>query len=247
MSASSLGVLTEVDDARRTATRIGFPVAIALSFLAALGFLIGIFTLPRSGPYCTAGCMAYPYAEAAQFFPRDYWWMAPASLLAPLFTVLAVCLQSCIPGRFKPLIALGICSSALSTAVISIDYAIQVLAIQPSLVHGEMEGVALFTQYNPHGVFIVLEDLGYFLLAIGFLLVGMAVPISIRPGVWLRRILLTLGMLSFVVLATFAAIYGVEMALPFELAIITIVWIGLIVTSIQFALLFRQLRALPKD
>jgi hypothetical protein len=36
--------------------------------------------------------------------------------------------------------------------------------------------------------------------------------------------------------------YGTEMALPFELAVITIVWIGLIPIGILMALWFRRAR-----
>jgi hypothetical protein len=33
--------------------------------------------------------------------------------------------------------------------------------MQPSLLKGETEGLTLFLQYNPDGIFIALEDLGY--------------------------------------------------------------------------------------
>jgi hypothetical protein len=32
--------------------------------------------------------------------------------------------------------------------------------------HGETEGITLLTQYNAHGIFIVLEELGYLLMSL---------------------------------------------------------------------------------
>lgn len=239
---SLVEISSEEHAARQTAARLGYLASTVLAILAIFGFSLGIVTPPRSGPYCTGACIAYPYAEAAQFFPRDYWWMAPASLLAPFFMAVAVCLFFCISEMSKPWCMLGVCFSALSTAIIAMVYSIQVLAIQPSLVHGEMDGVAIFTQYNAHGIFIVLEDVGYLFLAIAFLLLGMAVPRSVRPGTVLRWTLLIAGSLSFVALAAFSVIFGLEMALPFELAIISIIWIGLSLSGVLFAFLFKRMR-----
>lgn len=169
--------------------------------------------------------------------------MLPGVLLAPLFAVVCVCLHFCVPSRLKPLSLLAVGFSLLSTGIIALDYAVQVLALQPALRHGEMDGVAFFTQYNPHGVFIVLEDLGYLLLAIAFLFVGIAVPSEIRPGKSLRWALLSASALSSVILVAFAVLFGVNMALPFELAIITVVWIALAVTGVLSAMLFRRMPA----
>jgi hypothetical protein len=38
----------------------------------------------------------------------------------------------------------------------------------------ETDGLALFTQYDPHGFFIALENLGYLILSAAFLFVGAA-------------------------------------------------------------------------
>lgn len=227
--------------ARQTAIHIGFPVAIALACFAVLGFVLGIATPPRSGPHCKAGCIAYPYADAVAFFPRDYWWMLPGVMLAPLFAVVCVCIHFCAPSRMKPLSLLAAGFSLLSSGIIAVDYGIQVLALQPALRRGEMDGVALLTQYNPHGLFIVLEDVGYLLLAFAFLFAGTAVPSETRPGKMLRWVLVGAFVLSSVTLVAFAVLFGVEMALPFELAIIAVVWIALAVAGILAAILFRRL------
>ncbi len=161
-------VQAEIHAAARTSARIGYPVALLLALLAALAFVLGITTPVRSGIFCTGHCLAYPYSEADLFFPRDYLWMGPAILIAPLFTVLAGCLHFCVLPRVKPLTLLALCLSSISTALITTAYFVQVLVVQPSLAHREFEGVALLTQYNPHGLFIAIEGLGYLMLAAAF-------------------------------------------------------------------------------
>jgi hypothetical protein len=48
----------------------------------------------------------------------------------------------------------------------------QFSVIPASLINGETEGIALLTQYNPHGVFIALEELGYFMMSFSFLFIA---------------------------------------------------------------------------
>jgi len=233
-------VKAEVSAATRTACRLGFPVAIALAFVTALAFGLGIVTPVRSGPYCTGLCMAYPYAEAGAFFPRDYLWMPAAMLIAPLFTVLVACLHFCVPVGAKPLTLLALCFASIGTAVLASDYFVQMLVVQSSLAHRELDGVALLTQYNPRGLFIALEDLGYLLIAVAFLPIAAAIPRSLRAGAALRWTLAVAFVLALIAFVSMALLFGLEMGLPFELAIISIVWIGLVVAGIESSLLFRQ-------
>lgn len=233
-------IQTEVTAATRTACRIGFPVAVILAIVAALAFVLGITTPVRSGPYCSGPCMAYPFAEAAQFFPRDYLWIGPAALIAPLFMVLMVCVHFCVPVRSKPLSLLAACFAAIAATVLTADYMLQLLVVHSSLIHRELEGIALLTQYNARGVFIALENAGYLLLAIAFWPASVAVPQSIRPGSWLRW---TFGMSFALVMVAFVGLalrFGPEMSLPFELAAILIVWVELVVASVQLSMFFKR-------
>lgn len=233
-------VKAEVSAATRTACQIGFPVSIALTVVAAFGFLLGVSTPVRSGPYCTGHCIEYPYAGAEAFFPRDYLWMGAAILIGPLFTLLAGCVHFCVPLRAKPLTLLALCFACIGTAVLSADYFLQFLVVQASLAHRELDGVALLTQYNPHGLFIALEDLGYLLIALTFLPIAAAIPRSIRPAPALRWTLGLAFALAVTAFVAMALLFGAEMALPFELAIVSIVWIGLVVAGIEASLLFRH-------
>ena len=145
----------------------------------------------------------------------------------------------------KPWALIAALFSVVATALVTLDYFAQVLVIQPSLEHHEMDGVALFTQYNPRGLFIAMEDLGYLFLAVAFAFLAAALPVtSGRPG----RFAWTLGMAALLVAVAFlgfAARFGVEMGLPFELAVITVDWIALAVAGILLGVWFRRAEKTP--
>jgi hypothetical protein len=242
MTALAQVLAAEQTASARFAARVGFPLAIMLALMAAVGFVLGIFTPPRSGPFCTLDCTAYPYhPDAARFFPRDYWWMLPGVTLAPLVLTMAACVHFSIAPARRLFSLLAVCFATIATAFITLDYFVQVLVVQPAMVHGEGDGIAMLTQYNPHGLFILLEDLGYLLLAKTFLSLAMALPVgkSCRTLRWTLGVVSVLALVSFVGLA---ARYGIEMALPFELAVITVVWIGLIPIGILLARRFWSMQ-----
>jgi hypothetical protein len=240
-----IAIHAEVPAAARTACRIGFPVALTLAGMAALGFVLGIATPPRSGPWCVGNCTQYPFADAARFFPRDYFWMAPGILLTPLFLILVACLYMCVPPRMKPWALISGFFAGIATALVTMDYFVQVLVVQPSLEHHEMDAVALWTQYNPRGLFIAIEDLGYLFLAVAFAFLVAALPAGIRPASAIRWTLGIAAAMVVVAFGGFAARFGVEMALPFELAVITVDWIALVVAGILLSVWFRRVEKTP--
>ncbi|HKF48128.1 MAG TPA: hypothetical protein VKB38_12275 [Terracidiphilus sp.] len=227
----------ESSSASQTAARIGAPVAFALAALTAVGFTIGVLTPPHSGPWCTGDCISYPYADAARFFPRDYWWMIPGILLPPLFMVMAVCVHFCAPERTRPLSLLGVCFATIAAALVSVAYFMQLVIVQPGLERHEFE--AMFTMYNPHGLFTALEQMGHLMLAASFFFVSRAVPresLAAVIGCWSMS---TAALIAFVAFVGMAIGYGPEMGTPFEAAIITVDWIALVVAGIALGLWFK--------
>lgn len=67
---------------------------------------------------------------------------------------------------------IGLSFSIISATILLIDYFVQISVIQPSLLQGETEGIAILTQYNPHGIFIALEEIGYLMMSLSFLCVA---------------------------------------------------------------------------
>jgi hypothetical protein len=212
--------------------------------LAATAFGVGATTPPRTGPFAAPGtAIAYPYSEAAKFVPRDFLWMYLALAMMVAFVVLAVCVRERAAGA-RLFGTVGLSMAVASLTVIASDYFIQLRTVQPSLVKGEVDGLAILSQYNPHGVFIALEELGFLLAGISFCFLAFTLGPS-RFERRIRRILLGSSILlagSFIGMSSF---YGFGIEYRFEVAAITIVWLTLAVVGAMFAFLFARSEAQP--
>jgi hypothetical protein len=235
---------TSASNPSQFSARLGYCIASTLAVLTIASFAIGIATPPRSGPFCVAGCVAYPYAAAAPFFPRDYLWMYPAILLTPLFVILAACIHAIADERRKTASVIGVAFASIAATLITADYAIQLEVIAPSLIKGEMNGVAVWTQYNPHGIYIALEDIGFLMLSLSFLFIGMALARHSRLERVLRRILMGSAVLAVACYIGMMWAYGVNLETRFEITVITITWTVLAIAGAMMAIHFaRSLRA----
>ena len=81
--------------------RFDFIVAVLTFVTTSVSFVVAILTPPRGGPFCTAGCVEYPYTDVAAYIPRDFLWMYPALLPAPLFVILLSGLHKHAPTECK--------------------------------------------------------------------------------------------------------------------------------------------------
>lgn len=130
----------------------------------------GVATPARSGPFCaTWGCVPAPYTDVAQFIPGDYWWLIPGIALAPIFVVLMAAIHATASEPTRISSRIGLAFAVAYAVVIGVDYFGQFAVVIPSLQNGETEGLSLFTQYNPHGLFIAGEALGYLLMSLALL------------------------------------------------------------------------------
>ena len=214
--------------------------ALLTSILTILTFGIAILTPPLSGPWCTDSCFTYPFADIAGRFPRDYYWMYAALFQLMAYAVLLACIYDYAPKEKKLHSLLGLCSGLIAAAVLFADYFVQVSVIQPSLIAGETDGIALLTQFNAHGVFIVAEELGYLLMGIACLPLAAVfrgksyIEKSIR---WLLLGCFVLTSLSFIAIS-FA--YGLQREYRFEIASISINWIVLIALGFLLYVFFGR-------
>ncbi len=225
--------------------RFAFRAAVATAVTTTLAFAMAIATPPISGSWCTAGCIEYPYRDIAGRFPRDYLWMAPAMLaaLAMVAFVSALRRRGEARGVRHPLLPLAVLLAATSALTIVVDYAIQLEVIQPSVAAGEHEGIALWTQYNPHGLFIALEEIGYLAWCGAFACVAPALGDGRAERV-VRRIMQGGAAASVLALVAIAAGYGNERGYRFEIAVISIAWLVAIASSATMAVVLgRELRA----
>jgi hypothetical protein len=201
--------------------------------------VVAVATPARSGPYCANACVAYPYVDVAQFIPGDYLWLLPGILLAPTFVVLMACIHAHAAQPKKIWSRIGLSFALVYAVVILVDYFLQLAVVMPSLKAGETDGLSLFTQYDPHGLFIALESLGYSMLTVALLF---AAPVF--TGGRAERAIRALFVLSFVL--TVAAFVGLALVghdlVAFEVTVLTITWIVLIASGAVLSAVFGRSR-----
>jgi hypothetical protein len=220
--------------------RLGRGLALTTSVVGLVALVSGLTTPPRSGPFCRADCLGHPYTDVAAFVPRDYWWMYPQSVFVLLVVALLVCIHHAVASSGRVFSGIGVVLAGVAAAALLVDYAIQLAVVQPNLLRGETAGLSLFSQYNPHGVFIALEDVGYLLL--GLTLVAVAAvfrePTRLERGLrWLFR---AGGALTVMSLPVLVVIYGADLDYRYEVAAIAFTWVALIPGCLLLARWFRR-------
>ncbi|HYM40389.1 MAG TPA: hypothetical protein VEY12_09685, partial [Thermoplasmata archaeon] len=189
--------------ANANAHRLGFWAALLTAMISAVFMVVGIATPPRSGPFCGSACVAYPYTAVASFIPVDYVWLYPGFLLAAVFVVLMACIHAVAAEGRKVFSRIALSFALLYAGIILVDYFVQLTVVVPSLQSGETSGLALFTQYNPHGIFITFEALGYLMMSVTLLFAAPVVSGGRAESIvrWLFVGDFVLAVVAFVVLA----------------------------------------------
>jgi hypothetical protein len=235
---SGIKTITETSDfPRQRPHRLGFWSAVLTALFAAAAFAVGIATPARSGPYCASACVAYPYTNVAQFIPGDYVWLGPGILLALTFVMMMACIHTYASQDHKVYSRIGLSFALLYAAVMTTNYSIQFMVVIPSLLAGETTGLSLFTQYNPHGLFIGLEGIGYLMMSLAFLATAGVFSAS-RLERAIQGLFITNFVLAVGFLVSQAGLKGDMVA--FEVAILTINWITLIIAGVLLSIVFKR-------
>ncbi|NOY36301.1 MAG: hypothetical protein GXO83_01850 [Chlorobi bacterium] len=223
-----------------TINRFGFYTAMLTTVVTVITFGIAIFTPPLTGPFCKGSCIEYPFTEMISRFPRDYLWMYPAILLTIIFVALMVCIHNWASVEKKIFSQTGLSFAVISATILIIDYFLQISVIQPALLNGETDGIAILTQANPHGIFIALEEIGYLMMSVAFLFIALVFSKTNRLERAIRRIFIISFVLTIGSLIIITVLYGIHREYIFECAVITINWIVLIVTGILLSRVFKR-------
>ena len=120
------------------------------------------------------------------------------------------------------------------------DYFVQFSMVPVSLMNGQTEGIALLTRYNPYGVFIVLEELGYLLMSLSFVFLAPVFATQGRLASAVRWVFVAEFVLTTAFLIVISTVYGLERMDRFEIAAISINWLVLIVNGVLMSVLFRR-------
>lgn len=216
--------------------KTGFYVSLATGIITLITFAVAIGTPPLSGPFCTGNCFEYPYSDIASRFPRDYYWMFGAIVLSfSYLMMMGVVHQTTAPDK-KLYSQIGLQLATMASLVLIVDYFLQLSVIQASLLAGETEGIAQLSQFNPHGIFIVLEEIGFLLMIFSFFALAPAFK-GHKALQWTVSISFALAVLSFI-LVSFQ--HGVEREYRFEVIVISITWLEVIVVSGMLAGRYRK-------
>ena len=216
-------------------------VAGCAALLAVIALAAGVTTPVRSGPNCTqAVCLRYPYPDAAQGVPRDYWWMYPATLLALTVLALLACLYRDATGTRRTLGLIGFGLAGVAATALGIDYTIQLAVVQPSLLAGQHDGLAPLVMYNPHGLFIALEDLGYLLTGAVLVFAGLAITDRSRAGRGARWVLATAGAAVLVAFAVLLIRERADLADQVEIIAISIEWLAIAAAGVLLLITSRR-------
>ena len=199
--------------------------------MTAATFVIAFLTPPLSGPLCTGGCFEYPYTDVVSRFPRDYFWMFPAIFLFMIYIILMACIHHAAASDKKMYSLAGLSFAVMAAVILITDYFVQLSVIQPSLLKGETEGIALWSQYNPHGIFIAMEEIGYLIICVSLLFIA---PVFNGTGRMHRllRIVPVAGFLMAIGALIFISVrMGVMREYIFEISIISIVFLELLIEA----------------
>ena len=224
----------------RTADRIGLYAAIATTILTIITFALAMTAIPNSGAFCPGDCREYPYLDTIDQYPGDYLWMIPVLPLLLSYMILMVAVYNGVDIRRKIFGQIGILFTAAAVFVLVVNYVVQLAVVTASLMNRETEGIALLTQYNPRGIFIILEEFGYLMIGLSFLFTACSLGTDVRIKRVIRRTYFTGFILSMLSFAVIMSVYGIGREDRFEVAVITIDWLVLIITGIMLSLYFRK-------
>ena len=154
------------DPSPSSASRVGFYSAVLTAIVTSVTFGLAMMAIPISGANCPSDCVSYPYLDTVAQYPRDFIWMLPAMLLVLSYVVLMVSVHSHAERGKKAYSRVGLSFAMIAAAILLGDYYIQFSVVPVSLMSEETEGLALLIQYNPHGIFLALEELGYLMMSL---------------------------------------------------------------------------------
>jgi hypothetical protein len=220
--------------------RFGYYSALLTTVITIVTFGFAMIAIPISGANCPQDCVEYPYLDTVSQYPRDFLWMPLAIILVLAYVALMVSIHHYAPAQKKILSQVGLCFALIAAAVLTIDYYVQFSVIPMSLKNDETEGLAMLIQYNPHGVFLALEELGYLVMGLSFLFMAPVFANRSRLESAIQWIFVVAFILAIVSLVVISIIYGLERLDRFEVIVLSIDWLVLIVNGVLLSIVFRR-------
>jgi hypothetical membrane protein len=224
----------------RNAAKFGFYSSIVLVVLTLITFGFALSAVPISGVLCPENCITYPYLDTLSQFPKDYVWMFFAFFQLLAYLIFAVSIDCYSSADRKVTSRVGLTLAILSIAILLVTYFLQFSVVPASLMYNETEGIALITQYNPHGIFIALEELGYLLTSLSFVFVAPLFDGENNIETTIRWVFIVAFILSFISFIGISLKYGIVRKDRFEIIVLSIDWLVLIINGLLIAVVFKN-------
>ncbi len=218
---------------------LGFYSATLTPIVTLVAFTIAFMTEPLSGPWCQNSCFSYPFLDTTSRYPSDFIWMYPATFLLLVYLVLMMSIHHSSSPEKKIFSHLGMLFAFSSALIFAVDYFLQLSVIQPSLLRGEVDGISLLSQFNPHGIFIAMEEISFMLMSLSFLFMA-PVFFGDRLQKAIRWVFATSFILTALSFLFFIFKFGTNREYLFEVTAFSINWLTLIVSGILLGFLFRK-------
>ena len=220
--------------------KFGLVAAKSTFIITIITFALAMIAIPISGANCPVNCVDYPYLDTLSQYPRDFLWMFAAMLMLLDYLALMVAIHQYAREEKKIFSLMGLILAVITVVVLLSDYFVQATVVPMSLMNTETDGLALLIQYNPHGVFLMLEELGYILMALSFLFMALSFSRSYRllsAIYWIFMVGFG-GVMATVVLI--AGIYGMDRLDRLEVIILSIDWLVLIINGLLLSRMFKK-------
>lgn len=230
----------ENNESQKNYLTFGYYSSFLLSILTIITFGFAMTAIPPVGPYCPDNCMEYPFPDILLYYPRDYYWMYLAVFQLFAFVIFIVTNHFIVNASKKLYTFLSISFTLISSTVLLIAYFTQFSVVPISVMKGETEGIALLTQYNEHGIFIAMEELGYITMSIALFFLAFAFSKNSRAERIIRVILISQLLLTILAFIFYSIKFGIERGYLFEVATITINWLVIIIIGIMLGFHFRK-------
>ena len=128
----------------------------------------------------------------------------------------------------------------ISVTVLLIAYYTQFTVVPVSVMKGETEGIALMTQYNGHGLFIAMEELGYITMSISLLFLAPLFSVGKRLEKSIRLLLIVPFVITVISFIAYSVKFGIDRDYRFEVAAITINWLVIIAVGILISISIKR-------
>lgn len=224
----------------RISNTVGYYSSMILTFITIVTFGLALRAVPISGANAPGGGLPYPYLDTLGQFPKDYLWMFTAMILILTYLVFMTAMSSSANNEKKIFSQISLTFAIISAVILLTDYFMQIAVIPVSLTNNETEGITLITQYNPHGIFIALEELGYIMMSFSFLFIAQIFYSKSRLEWFIKWLFIAAFILTIVFLIVISIRYGLERQDRFEVAAISISWLTLIVNGILGSVFFKK-------